>query len=563
MFLENKTHRSDNESSLLGDIIDHSKSDKIQKIYNFKIGNKNHIILILNRNIIQLYKEQLVNYKIDSKSFKVYELIKEWKNSNGISNTSPADSNSSQMDGIIKVGIINDKYLYSCSKAGKLIIRDLINDDSKFGYKVYWIGQVSSIYVMSRSFQDIIKIIIVNNHNELKLFQIDLLSKYQNSPHHQHQHQHHHQRQFSASNPPSSNNNNNTSMVLPTEDYEFLQDTRYIQSIPRFENPRHLRRVFTSLSVILNPEAFNQEGYIPWDDASRIPFLQRTLRNMSSSSPNEMLNSSSNLVLMPIWRSYMNSINAIKQEKFSNCIISILLFETCVICGTQFGNLLYYDITKPNTVTSNNIGNNMYKSIKISSFPIINLVKLNYNHFLFTDSLCKVGIIRINVSIDGFKIIKFYDNLKLGPMLKFECILPQAMNMTAPHLNFVSPIYLITSTLENSIIIHKLYANNSWELVLDFQLDSIISNFCILNNNYKSIQALFGHKDNDGNINDHKEGSELERLQTNDSVHDNGNNNKDNNSDNDETNVNDNDDDTNNNYDSDKLENANKKVKYV
>lgn len=43
----------------------------------------------------------------------------------------------SHTDMIVALDVLNNQYLYSCSRDGKLIIRDLINDDADKSYEVF------------------------------------------------------------------------------------------------------------------------------------------------------------------------------------------------------------------------------------------------------------------------------------------------------------------------------------------------------------------------------------------------------------------------------------------
>ncbi|KAK6205192.1 uncharacterized protein RJT21DRAFT_111723 [Scheffersomyces amazonensis] len=479
------------------------KAGKIQSVHNFKIGGINHIVLILNKNIIQLFREQIAKQKINKKSFKVFELTKEWKHVNDHSEDIMMDTSfSNPNDEIVKIGVIQNKYLYSCSPSGKLIVRDLINDDSKFAYKVYWVGQVSSMCVWDK-YPGVINIATVTDHNDLKLYEIELDVKLEADRNHRHMSQ--------------LPENGEHPTYVPI--YDFLHPPA-----------RQLRRVFTSLNVILDPSAVNHHNYpniesrSPDNEASwrayansinnriiRInnpnPNSGNRTNNTSTTIPVSNVNvgstsarsRSSQSILMPIWGSELADHNS-KGARFSNWIVSILLFESVIICGTQFGVLSCFDTTTGNYGAPSSV-----TKLKVSIFPLINLVKINSNHFLFTDSLSKVGIVKVLPS-KALEIVNFYDNLQIGPMSKFECILPVQMKQTQERpvklkpsatysspLEFKSPIYLVSSTLQNTIMIHKLFPHNTWELVLDLPTPALVPDFSILNNNYHAFQSIFGH----------------------------------------------------------------------
>jgi hypothetical protein len=105
-----------------------------------------------------------------------YQLLKEWKNS-GIG----------ENDEIIAIGFIDNRYLYSCSIQGKLIIRDLVNDDANQSYKVYFVANPISAIEISlvddhfvfaiSGYNNNLKWYRVNSQNELRCLTLANLLK--------------------------------------------------------------------------------------------------------------------------------------------------------------------------------------------------------------------------------------------------------------------------------------------------------------------------------------------------------------------------------------------------
>lgn len=111
--------------------------------------------------------EEQIRSRSKDHSKSRYQLFKEWKNS-GIG----------ENDEIMSIGFIDNRYLYSCSIQGKLIIRDLINDDANQSYKVYFVANpISAIeialvdhhFVFAISgYNNSLKWYSVNSRNELQ-----------------------------------------------------------------------------------------------------------------------------------------------------------------------------------------------------------------------------------------------------------------------------------------------------------------------------------------------------------------------------------------------------------
>lgn len=319
-----------------------------------------------NSGLVQLYQS----------CGTVHQLYKEWKN-----------SNMNSQDLIVCIGILNNQYLYTCSREGKLVIRDLVNDDANESYKVYLINKPVSEVKLAINGRRIL-ILSAGKNNDLKLYEIDSLNSESTGPF-------------------------------------IIHDSSIRLTI------RPLGRTFTSLSL------------------SRSGDRQVT-------------------VLCPLWSAITEKFvyTALPLESVSQWVSSICQVGSEVVCGTQFGEILIYDLKG---------GFAPIKTIDFSHFAITHLTPIS-GGVVFCDSMSSVGIIR------NGEVTKRYDGLLIGPTstMKF---------MTKGD----GPIYLLCTTIVGLLVIYKLLSDGESDLLLNIKMSALgvldISN----DNEYEAIHEVFGY----------------------------------------------------------------------
>ena len=81
----------------------------------------------------------------------------------------------SHTDMIVALDVLNNQYLYSCSRDGKLIIRDLINDDADKSYEVFMLMDgIGKIDLKLDKFTNTISVATCGKNSDLRLYTIDL-----------------------------------------------------------------------------------------------------------------------------------------------------------------------------------------------------------------------------------------------------------------------------------------------------------------------------------------------------------------------------------------------------
>ncbi|EGW32322.1 uncharacterized protein SPAPADRAFT_139220 [Spathaspora passalidarum NRRL Y-27907] len=399
------------------------RENYIQKILNFKFQHKPHMIIARKNGLIQLYKKTT-----DDDGSSYYQLCKEWKN-----------SQLNIHDTIVSVGFLNQQYLYSCSRDGKLIIRDLINDDADEGYKVYLIQSPVADIAMKMKNNITMQVVSCGKNNDVKAYEISMDSRSSKSP------------------------------SPPMTTYPLSIDLRYISL-----RNQPLRRSLTSLNL-------RDEYTPPTRGGSGSPNSDRQVSTLS-----------------PIWSSlthYSDYVyNAHSLEKISNWIVSVAIMGTNILCGSQFGKLVLYNLASDGYPIT---------TLTLSQFPILNLKPISDDLLMYSDSMCKVGILRVSL----MKIVLQYDDLKIGPMSHFQYILPGSIgtSTTKGHRRKISggvkfdPMYVLATTFDKRMVIYKLFDNSRSELLLDCKLgDSLIPSVSLLNKNrsdYEMIHSIFGNDD--------------------------------------------------------------------
>lgn len=134
------------------------KENYVEEILSFSILNKSYFVVSRHKGLLQMYEKQKQGSDLHS-----YKLVKEWKN-----------STIGTKDRVVAVGCFRNQFMYTCSSEGKLVIRDLINDDADDSVKCYLIDlPVHCVQVQSLAQYGRVLIAAGGRNNELKLYDLD------------------------------------------------------------------------------------------------------------------------------------------------------------------------------------------------------------------------------------------------------------------------------------------------------------------------------------------------------------------------------------------------------
>lgn len=411
-----------------------SKDNYIQKILTFKFQNTPHIVIARKIGEVQMFKE----IKGESKSY--FQLVKEWKN-----------SNINRQDHIVSLGLLNNQYLYTCSNEGKLVIRDLVNDDAFGSYKVYLILNPVSDVRLRMAVHDRKRITVAScgKNSELKLYEIDSNEKKECS----------------------------RISVVQSGNVRTTMDLNVI---------RPLRRSFTTLNL--------GSEVISLPSSSGVASYGNTVGStVGATGGSTQANNRHVSVLTPFWTSstYAKDFlyHATSLDVISSWMISVCIIDEYVACGTQFGKLLIFSVL-----------DDIYpiETLTLSQFPIVKLHAIDSSYVIFADSMSKVGIVKLS----SLKVVSFFDNLRIGPTCSFKFVLPSNVGdrkVNGDILKF-DPIYAICTTIDKRLVIYKLFDDNTHELLLEMNMgDMTIPAFSVMgDNDYETFNNIFGEPDTDG-----------------------------------------------------------------
>lgn len=137
------------------------RGNYVQKILSFAILNKVYFVVARSAGLVQLY-EKAVRKPPASPNAIFFKLVKEWKN-----------STAGPRDPVVAIGSFRNQYMYTCSSEGKLVIRDLINDDADDSVKSYLIdGPVSCVEIKTMANLRIL-VAAGGRNNELKMYDLN------------------------------------------------------------------------------------------------------------------------------------------------------------------------------------------------------------------------------------------------------------------------------------------------------------------------------------------------------------------------------------------------------
>ncbi|KHC83712.1 Hap43p-repressed protein [Candida albicans SC5314] len=289
-------------------------NNHVTKILTFKFQNNFHLVILRSNGSIQLYTK--------TANSKYYTLFKDWKNNLMNSHT----------DMIVALDVLNNQYLYSCSRDGKLIIRDLINDDADKSYEVFMLMDgIGKIDLKLDKFTNTISVATCGKNSDLRLYTIDL----------------------------ELDNASKGNSKDPDQ-----SDLTYVQS---FRN-RPLRRSFTTLSL-------------------EAPFLSAVI------PPPRNTERRHSKVLTPYWQSitplYEYVYNSDPTDQISQWMSSVCFVKgnDYIICGSQMGELIIYNPVKDISP--------VFKK-RISQFSIQNIEQIDSDLIIFSDSMSRIIIFSIS-----------------------------------------------------------------------------------------------------------------------------------------------------------------------
>lgn len=156
--------------------------------------------------------------------------------------------------------------------------------------------------------------------------------------------------------------------------------------------------------------------------------------------------------------------------------------------GTQFGDLFVYDMSKPYKFELR-----PKRVLQLSQFCINQLKVFNCGQYLFyTDAMSKAGVIDIGT----FEVVNFFDYLRIGPTLSSQIYTCSETTSKVSRLSRLSrflPVYLVSTTIDGTVVIYKLSDSNEKRLCFCSSLTGVIPHFDFLDSDaYGKLDALFG-----------------------------------------------------------------------
>lgn len=372
----------------------------------FQSQEKLYLAFARSQGLLQLFEDKSDTHK-PGKSFKLY---KEWKH-----------ASFSNFDTIIALEFVNNRYLFTASSEGKLVFRDLLNDDHKDSHKVYVVHE-SILCVKIRPMSDNIFIITTAGRNaEVKFYKINIA--------------------------PQSTK----------EDF-----------------PESLMQFFKSTS---QDQHFAPSNYL--ENTSDVQGLR--LRRFSNSILRTTLFDRQVENLVPFWSASSTRSEYLYYTSPSNIVtnwtVSIVISNSDpkkVICGTQFGRILFYN-TQRSTARQG--------VLNVSQFPIKCVELFSDDRLLlFCDALSNVGIMKMS----NKKITNLYKNLNIGTVMYCQIITKPRMSSYAKRMNdhddiaTFDPIYVLVTTMELKFAIYRLHDDGKVDKIITIRSNLILTEFILL-----------------------------------------------------------------------------------
>lgn len=375
----------------------------VKRIHLFEILNRTYFAVVRGSSLVQLYEQQRTLLA----SSTAYKLVKEWRNSS-VGND----------DAVVAMGSFRNQYMFTCSWGGKLVVRDLINDDADNSVNTYYIdGPVSCAAVLA--LQDNTRILIAagGKNNPLKLYDLD----------------------FGKAESPIEHYCNRPSQGLGLS--------------PRIDS----WAAFSPFPLLSSRFLFGVEL------ANFISHWKKLTPVFTASSKEEASKAAD------LWMSCIAFVN-----------------ESTLVAGTHFGELLLYnksDMGRP------------AKAFRLSLFSLATLHLFNRGRYLaYADSMSKVGVL----DLESFKVVAFYDNLKLGPAVSTKIVTsPSSSTKLSANSSTgkFDPIFVMALSVEKVLVIYKLHDNGTKEMVFTMSNAGIMLDFAMMEANaYQTLETALGNE---------------------------------------------------------------------
>lgn len=430
------------------------RSNYIQKIHVFSILNKRYFAVARSAGLVQLYEKMSrpLPSSSSSPSSTSYKLVKEWKNST----IGPRDP-------VVALGTFRNQYMYTCSSEGKVVVRDLINDDADDSVKLYVVdGVVSCLHVWPMAQSMRVLMAAGGKRNSLKLYEADLAS--------------------------SADFISNLERIY-FADYARSEGSTGLISTPPFHRflsrtPFHLRSSFVDVqrlppisdSASASASASggsNLEGPDPaavcWVSALCVCSDVSDVTGGSVDDPNHMSASAS------------ASASASTSTSAST--------SKHIYVGSQFGDVLVYEGTDPFDTDLAPL-----RTIRLSQFAIKTLHVFNRGRFLvYADSMSKVGVL----DTTSWRVVNFYDHLRIGPALALKTYTtPDDSSKVPNESSRFPPIYVVATTTDGALVIYRLTDSNEKVLCLHIKQAGVVPNFDILDlDPYAALECAFAYEE--------------------------------------------------------------------
>lgn len=449
----------------------------IQKIVSFQLQGKTYLALARRSGLVQLYEDVASSRATAlpsppagariSRGGRQYKLYKDWKH-----------ANINSADAIVLLGFLDDRFLYSCSHEGKLVFRDLINDDADESYLVYLLQSPVRCFAISatKAAGDSFNVACADGGGAVKVFKVVM---------------HHGSRGHVAttgtidSDVQSDDDRLDGDPVVDSDEDEAVLLTYHLGlSIAEYSRlnrqhpyPNRLPTDPTALPFQAFTSLPYSHHYPRYSNAIRRRITSFNLQAISSHLMMVHHNERKVRALVPIWTSRLGKdCQPSVVQKALNWFISLTFVPSdpeVIICGTQFGELLVFNVTKLKLPI---------KRRTLSQFGI-NKIEVFDNHncqyIAYTDTMAKVGIINLH----SMEEVNRYDGIMMGPIsASLFVYAPESMSQAHDRRKLhklsasstFEPLIFITSSINKKLLVYKLFNNNTKNLIAETTIGSLV-----------------------------------------------------------------------------------------
>lgn len=328
---------------------------------------------------------------------------------------------------------INKQYLFTCSSKGKIVIRDLINDDSSDGYSIYLIEKPVSCVETTNFKTGRITIMSAGMNSQPKIYDLEI---------------------GSAELENDSKENLQNFYKASSESVQ-QSEINLVDRTP--DIGMSLRRRFASFNVNYSYDRkYIHHLTAKWEAGTISKKHKDTRMHLES----------------------------------ANWIVSLLSLSPesdIIIAGTQYGDLIIYNTEEsiePKTI------------INVSSFPIIGLQSLNNGQYvMFVDFMSKIGIFKVsNLTVQSTYDDLHIGPISCCKLIRAEHE-SHTERKTSDHSEIAvfSPVFIISWSIDYKLSICKLFDDSSYQLVTPIQTDMLARSIELLDNDllYLQLNSLF------------------------------------------------------------------------